>query len=246
MTDTTSLFSELKTYKQKMSELRPLSNEMTDSYYNWCCITLTYTSNALEGNSLTYPETAAVIEKGIAIGGKILRDHIDILNHAKAFEYVHDTSQQSTAITTATVLDIHRLVLMSLDKVGRYRTVPVHIPRSPVTFPHARDVHGLMNEFSNWLRQPGEDNPCVIAAQAHHRLVSIHPFTDGNGRTARLLMNLILMRAGYPPTVIRPEDHAEYLKTLEKADVGDVVPYYAFMANIMERSFKEALTFLQS
>lgn len=246
MTDTASLFSGLKVYQAKMDELKPLSNEMADSYYNWCCIALAYTSNALEGNSLNYTETVTVIEKGLAIGGKLLRDHIDILNHAKAFEYVYDVAQQSTAITTGTVLDIHRLVLMSLDKIGRYRTVPVHIPRSPVTFPHARDVHGLMNDFSTWLRQPGEENFCTIAAQAHHRLVSIHPFTDGNGRTARLLMNLILMRAGYPPAIIRPDDYTEYLKTLEKADVGDAAPYYAFMANIMERSFEEALTFLQS
>ncbi|MFA6601314.1 MAG: Fic family protein [Candidatus Paceibacterota bacterium] len=190
----------------------------------WYRIELTYTSNALEGNTLSRQETALVVEKDISIEGKQLRELIEAKNHAEAVEFIKKFAQDNkklSDISLAVILDIHRILLQKNDdtNAGRLRTVPVRIAGSTSIMPNAASVPKLMEEFIEWLKNI-KDHPVSVAVEAHYRFVSIHPFTDGNGRTARLLLNLILMQNDYPPVIIHPEDRRVYVTSLEKAQTG--------------------------
>lgn len=190
----------------------------------WYRIELTYTSNALEGNTLTRQETALVVEKDITVEGKQLRELIEAKNHSEAVEFIKEFSKNNTKlsdITLSTILDIHRIILQKNDDVnaGRLRNVPVRISGSLSIMPNASSVLELMEEFVNWLKDT-KDHAVLVAIEAHYRFVSIHPFIDGNGRTARLLLNLILLQNNYPPVIIHPEDRRIYVNSLEKAQTG--------------------------
>lgn len=184
---------------------------------------ITYTSNAIEGNTLTAGETALVIEKGITVAGKPLRDHLEAIDHAAALEWVLDIASRSEApIREADVRTLHSLVVAkSQPKVaGRYADLPryVNTERGLFEFPPPLEVPVMMRDFAAWL---GAAEPVPATAfEAHRRLVAIHPFSDGNGRTARLLMNLVLARAGYPPIAVRPEDRPAYIAALEADQSG--------------------------
>ena len=190
----------LEEKKKRLDNFRPFSPDLAANLHEWFKIELTYTSNAIEGNTLSRAETALVLEKGIAVDGKTLQEHLEAVNHAQAFDWIMqriNTTQQD--LTERTLLELHQLILQKVDdtNAGRYRTVPVRIAGSTVIMPNAMKVPELMEEFVSWL-QTTKDNPLILAVDAHLKLVSIHPFVDGNGRTARLLMNLLLMQVGYP------------------------------------------------
>jgi Fic family protein len=194
--------------------------ELVANLNEWYRVELTYTSNAIEGNTLTRRETALVVEKGITVAGKSLQEHLEATNHAESLDFGMELSTRSTATITANdVLKIHRIILHGIDYVnaGCYRTVPVRTAGSPVVMPNYAKLPQLMDDFFSWLRSTQNDEPVQRAIDAHYRLVSIHPFVDGNGRTARLLMNLLLMQVGFPASVIRPEDRSTYIAGLEKA-----------------------------
>ena len=208
--------------KQKLDKYRPLPPELVRNLEDWFRVELTYTSNAIEGNTLTRQETALIIEKGLTVDGKTLKEHLEAVNHAAALAIVISLAQnKKKAISEADILDIHRLILSKIDdaNAGRYRSVAVRIAGTTAVLPNPVKVPSLMAEFVQWLRA-AQGHPAETAAQAHYRLVSIHPFVDGNGRTARLLMNLILVREGYPPAIIRKEDRRRYINALEKAQTG--------------------------
>ena len=215
----------------------------------WYKVELTYTSNAIEGNTLTRQETALIIDKGITVEGKSIREHLEAVNHGKAFEYIrHLKLKNIKDISEQIILNIHSIILENIDKTnsGKYRSTPVRIAGSRVTMPNPLKVPDLMKNFINWLKQ-SESNPVEIAVKAHFKLVTIHPFTDGNGRTARLLMNLILIIAGYPPTIIRKEERKKYIEVLEKGQLtDDLSDYYSFMYKSVERSLDIYLDTLQS
>jgi Fic family protein len=186
-------------------------------------IDITYTSNAIEGNTLTAGETALVLEKGVTIGGKPLKDHLEAIDHARALDWVLEIAAQRDApITEADIRNLHRLVVAkskpeiagSYADRARYGNTDAGLHH----FPAPHDVPVLMHAFCGWLRS-ARDIP-ETAFRAHRELVGIHPFNDGNGRTARLLMNLTLARAGYPPLAIRPEDRPAYIAALEAAHGG--------------------------
>jgi Fic family protein len=185
-------------------------------------IELTYTSNAIEGNTLTAAETALVVEKGITIGGRPLKDHLEAIDHFEALRYVRSLARQAEPLTESDLRNLHRLVMLrsAPEIAGRYadqgRFVLTDTGRHG--FPSPAEVPALMSDFAHWLNAVPATP--ATAFEAHRRLVDIHPFNDGNGRTARLLMSLILIRGGYPTVAVRPEDRAPYLEALQAAQAG--------------------------
>lgn len=211
----------------KKWELDALRNEIQpgalDSLEHVQRIDITFTSNAIEGNTLTAGETALILEKGITVSGKPLKDHLEAVDHAKALDWVLEIAKQKDAtITEADLRNLHRLVVAQSAEgiAGRYADRPrfVNTSSGAFNFPASIEVPALMKDFCAWLAKAQNDPASAFAA--HLKLVAIHPFNDGNGRTARLLMNLILARAGYPPIAVRPEDRAAYLQALETEQGG--------------------------
>ncbi len=222
-------YDKLSQKKKALDRYRPLSSALVQNLEHWFNVELTYTSNAIEGNTLTRRETAVVIEKGLTIGGKSLKEHLEACNHAHAIDFVRSLVKKKPAQVSAhNVLMIHDLILKGIDdeNAGHYRSVPVRISGSTVILPNPRKVPDLMDDFFSWLRSRPKLHPVDLAGEAHYRLVSIHPFVDGNGRTARLLMNLLLMMQGYPPAIIRKRDRLAYLGALENAQLGGAKDSY--------------------
>ena len=209
--------------KRELDGYRPLPPALVRNLDEWFRVELTYTSNAIEGNTLSRRETAAVIEKGLTVGGKTLREHLEATNHSSAIDLLHTlVAKKPSQLSSDDILSIHRLILHGIDdtNAGRYRKVPVRISGSAVVMPNPRKVPELMTSFVQWLTARSALHPVAFAGEAHYRLVTIHPFVDGNGRTARLLMNLLLMMRGYPPAIIRTRDRLAYIGALEQAQLG--------------------------
>jgi Fic family protein len=208
--------------KERLDQLRPLSGKMLANLEHYYDIELTYTSNAIEGNTLSSVETALVIEHGVAIGGKPLKDHLEALDHYDAIRYVRELGRQTAPLTEGDGRNLHRLVMQrsAPDMAGRYADLPryVRTETGRHSFPSPAEIPALVGDFTIWLRT-APDSP-ETAFTAHLRLVDIYPFNDGNGRTARLLMNLILIRGGYPPIAVRPEDRLEYIRSLQGEQAG--------------------------
>jgi len=234
--------------KERLESLRPWPGEIDRNLNDWFRVELTYTSNAIEGNTLSRTETAMVVEKGLAVEGKTLTELQEAVNHAQAWDLVRNLTEEKTKpISENDILNIHQKILEKIDdsSAGRYRTVAVRIAGSRVVLPNPLKIPDLMKELVEWLSEVGV-NPLKLAADAHYKLVSIHPFVDGNGRTARLLLNLILMRAGYPPAVIRKEDRNKYIDSLEKTQLGGSRDdYYQLIFTAIERSLDEYLTVIE-
>jgi Fic family protein len=183
---------------------------------------VTWSSNAIEGNTLSAVETTLVIEQGLTIGGKPLRDHLEALDHYDAIRYVRELARQPTRLTESDVRNLHRLVTQRSrpDIAGRYADLAryVRTETGRHIFPSPAEIPAMMGDFVAWLAAAPDS--LETAFEAHLTLVKIHPFNDGNGRTARLLMNLILIRAGYPPIAVRPEDRLEYIRSLQQEQAG--------------------------
>lgn len=209
--------------KAELDQLRPLPPQALHNLEHLYDLELTYTSNAIEGNTLTALETTLVIEKGITVGGKPLRDHMEAIDHYDAIRFVRELARQDTPLTAATVRELHALVVQRSrpELAGRYATLPRYVLTDTglrYHFPSPAEVPALMGDFGDALRA-AESMP-DDAFRLHRELVTIHPFDDGNGRTARLLMNLVLLRGGYPPVAVRPEDRLAYLRALQTAQAG--------------------------
>ena len=214
---------ELTKKKQQLDKFRPLPAALVRNLDDWFRVELTYTSNAIEGNTLTRRETAMVVEKGITVGGKTLVEHLEATNHASALGWLMEqVGRKPETLTEQDILRIHELILKGIDdaNAGHYRALPVRISGSSVVLPNPRKVAELMSRFVEWIGSAHGLHPVSLAAEVHYRLVTIHPFVDGNGRTARLLMNLVLLMHGYPPAIIRKRDRLSYISALEKAQLG--------------------------
>ena len=185
-------------------------------------IELTYTSNAIEGNTLTAAETMLVIEKGLTIGGKPLQDHLEAIDHHDAILYVRQIANRNVPLTEFDIRTLHGMVLRrsNPDIAGRYADQGrfVLTDNGRHAFPSPAEIPSLVGDFAAWLRTA--PNTPETTFDAHRRLVQIHPFNDGNGRTARLLMNLILIRGGYPPVAVRPVDRLVYIQALQDDQTG--------------------------
>jgi Fic family protein len=212
------LIANVETKKAQLDRLRPLSPRALDNLDHALDLELTYTSNAIEGNTLTQIETNLVIEKGVTVGGKKLRDHLEAIDHYEAVGFMRELAGRAATLTESDIRNLHALVVKRSDpdiaggyaRSGRY----VNTDSGRHAFPSPAEIPALMGDFAAGLR----DAPATpdTAFAAHRRLVDIHPFADGNGRTARLLMNLVLIKAGYPPVAVRPEDRLRYLKALQE------------------------------
>ncbi len=216
-------FNSLTKKKRILDGLRPLSDGLLSNLNDWFAVELTYNSNAIEGSTLTRRETAMVVEKGLTVGGRSMREHLEAVNHARALDLVAKIAERKTSlITEDDILSVHGTIMKGIDDSNAdcYRNMPVRISGSPVVLPNPRKVAGLMRDFCKWLKTEKALHPVGLASEAHYRLVTIHPFADGNGRTARLLMNLVLSANGYPAAIIRKRDRLAYIGGLEKAQLG--------------------------
>ena len=241
------ILEEIEKNKQKLQKLLENSNNKKEMY-KWLKTELAYTSNAIEGNSLTRKETELVIDDGITSTSKPLQHYIEAVNHAKAFEKIITFLDEDKNINENFILNIHKIILTGLDddNAGFYRNCRVRISGSTVIMPNPIKVPDLMTDFYNWLSD-NMDNEPITAILAHLKFVSIHPFVDGNGRCARLLMNTILLKFGFAPIVIRPTDRKKYLSVVENYQLkGNDKPYLTFMLNLLNRSLKVLITMLDT
>lgn len=226
--------------------MRPLATRAIASLRTYYDIELTHTSTAIEGNTLTARETQEVIEHGITVGGKPLRDHLEVLDHQDALDWVRSLAGRDTPLGESTVTELHRRVVLRSrpDIAGLYSDLPRRIRGSAVVFPNPAKLPTLMTRFGDWLR--GAEVAPATAFEAHLRLVSIHPFGDGNGRTARLLMNLLLLRAGYPPIAVRPADRAAYIDAIERAQLTEGAgDYHALMTSRLHQTLVEYIAMVR-
>ena len=234
--------------QQQINQLRPLDRDALLQLREYYRIGLTYSSNALEGNTLTESETKVVLEDGLTIGGKPLRDHLEAIGHSEAFNMVYDLSHAQT-IDEKTVLNLHRLFYHRIDNdnAGSYRTKAVIITGTSFTPPPPSKLATAMKEFVKQIPNKKESlHPLAFAGWLHIQLANIHPFIDGNGRTARLLMNLGLMQAGYPITIIPPLVRGDYIAALQASNGGDEQPFINLLSNMVWEAQREYLRLVQS
>lgn len=230
--------------KKKLDLSKPFTEETVGNLEEWLKVELTYSSNAIEGNTLSRIETAEVIEKGVSatISGKPLRDQLEAINHARAIDFIKDLVKQRKGhqfIREDDILAIHKIILSGImdDWAGKYRQTSVIIRGTDVELPEARDVPRLMENFIKWLESQQEEHPVRVASLAHCKFEGIHPFIDGNGRVGRLLMNLILILNGYPMAIIKNEQRAEYLNAFRVGQsTNDWNLLLALIEDAVERS----------
>lgn len=229
--------------KALLDTYRPMEEPLLSQLRAYYRVGLTWSSNALEGNSLTESETKVVLEDGLTVGGKPLRDYYEATGHAKAYDHMY-ALLTSPAITQEDILTLHRLFYGSIDEAqaGDYRKQAVFISGSEYPTTAWEKVPEEMKAFLAWLNTSSL-HPVELAAQAHKRFVFIHPFIDGNGRVARLLMNLCLLRHGYTLAVIPPVLRGEYIALLERAHKNDE-PFMEFIADRVLETQKDLLRLL--
>lgn len=203
--------------KAQLDKLHPFPKHTLKSLREKLFLEWTYNSNAIEGNTLTLNETKVVLE-GITIGGKTLREHLEVINHQEAISYVEEIVQNKAPLSESQIKNIHRLVLKGIDdgNAGVYRKQQVFISGASHTPPPHYFIQDKMEQMMNWY-QDENIHPIERGAMLHAIFVGIHPFVDGNGRTARLLLNLELMKHGFPPVIIKVENRLKYYDALDKA-----------------------------
>lgn len=210
-------------YQQEIRNLRPFEGENLNQIRDFYKIGLTYTSNALEGNTLTESETKVLLEDGITIGGKPLREIYEAVGHGESYEYMFSLINNKK-ISEGNILYLHKLFYQNIERqfAGVYRRKDVIVTGSKYEVTHFKYLDNEMGELCEWINaEKSKYHPVEFAAQVHKKFVFIHPFKDGNGRVARLLMNLSLIRDGYLPVIIPPILRSEYIASLEKAHTND-------------------------
>ncbi len=233
--------------KQDIDSYRPFTAEQTKQLRDHFRIGLTYSSNALEGNTLTLIETKVIIEDGLTIGGKSLTEIDEATGHARAYDFIFDLVKNE-AVTLDDIKKIHKLFYQNIDpdNAGKYRKQKVFISGMDVTLPDPEEVESLMKQFEKDLADlKSKVHPINYAATIHNKLVTIHPFMDGNGRTARLLMNLLLMKAGYSITIIPPIYRADYISSAYQGNKGKDEPFINLLSSMVYESQKEYLKLLK-
>ncbi|WP_062057397.1 Fic family protein [Cellvibrio sp. OA-2007] len=232
------MFTKIDHLKAILDAHRPLPESVVHNLHEDLVLRWTYNSNAIEGNTLTLMETKVVLE-GITIGGKSLREHFEAINHRDAILFVEELVRQREALSEWQIRNIHQLILKNIDEqnAGRYRNLNVLISGATHTPPDHLLVPERMASFISGLNL--DLHPVEYAARVHVDFVGIHPFVDGNGRTSRLLMNLELMKAGFPPVVIPVEQRLRYYQALDLAHTqGDYQPFIQLVVEVVEQSFE--------
>lgn len=226
----------------------------------------TYHSNTLEGSTLTRGETLFFLNEGLTVEGKPFKDFVDAQNHAEAIDFLHDVVALNREVSEGLIKEINALLLHGLKDTpainaqgqrvskpahpGQYKKQPNHVQQADGSihwYVEPLQVPDQMSELVDWINNPPKNiHPMLVAALAHYNLVRIHPFDDGNGRGARILMNLILMQHGYFPAVIRTERKRAYLDALKTADQGDSAPFIQFIATELAETMERVIADLQS
>lgn len=223
--------------KTELDKLRPIPAYALKSIKESLMIEWTYNSNSIEGNTLTLQETKMVIEEGFTIKGKSLREHFEAVNHQEAIEFVENLVSDNYLLKERDILNIHELVLQKIEKdfAGPFRTSGVRISGANFVPPNALKIDGYINELVDWVNT--SDLDIIIKSTIfHHRFVWIHPFFDGNGRTVRLLFNLLLMKEGFPPAIILKNDRKKYYDALNFANNGNYSKLALLILQALERS----------
>ena len=232
-------FERLYEKKQVLQTSRPLPNIALHKIRESLSIEWTYNSNSIEGNTMSLRETQMVIQEGITIKGKSLREHFETHNHDKAIDYLYSIINEDDDLRSIDILSLHGLVLRSIedDFAGRIRNGGVRITGANFTPPNANKVTDLLDELIDFINtNPLQLNDIELATVFHHKLVWIHPFFDGNGRTVRLAMNLLLMRCGFPPAIILKNDRKKYYEALNQANGGNYQKLTLLMCQSLERT----------
>jgi len=225
----------------QLNSFRPLPTSAVKKLKEQFEVEMTYNSNAIEGNSLTLKETYLVINEGLTIKGKPLKDHLEAKSHKEALDYLYSLVEKgkNNTVSERFIRSLNQIVMQDIDRewAGKYRNSGVIIGGADHKPPEALEIPRLMQNLIAWV---GDNNkkihPVELASILHHKLVFIHPFFDGNGRTSRLTMNIILMHSGFPLVVILKNDRKRYYSTLSQADKGDYIPFVNFIARAVERT----------
>lgn len=239
-------FDEVDSLKKELDSKRPIPKETLKSLRESINLEWTYNSNGIEGNTLTLRETQVVLE-GITVGGKSIKEHLEAINHEKAILFLDDLVKDNEPISEWNIKNIHQLILKDIDNenAGRYRKENVtikgatHIPPDYLKVPEFMEK--LILTYNTW----SEYHPIIQAALLHGELVKIHPFVDGNGRTSRLLMNLVLMNNGYNPVIIKKESRLKYYEALDKAHTtGNYTDFIKLITKLEIEMLKKYLELL--
>lgn len=230
----------LDSLKAHLDALRPLPNALVQNLREDLLLRWTYHSNAIEGNTLSLKETKVVLE-GITVGGKTLREHFEAINHREAILFVEEVVARKEEFSEWQIKNLHQLILKNVadQDAGRYRSINVRIAGAQHLPPDALLVPEQMQSLLEWYHAEAQSlHPVTRAAQLHSDFVKIHPFTDGNGRTARLLLNLELLKNGFPAIILPVEHRLEYYEALDLAHTtGQLEPFIGLVIGLLEQSF---------
>lgn len=241
----TSLIDQIDELQKNLQRRRPLNEGELRELRKWYDVSYTYHSNAIEGNSLTLGETKIIIEEGLTIGGKPLKEILEVKNHKHVLDQVFDLVKSHIPLTEKMLTELHRGLLYDIDSenAGVYRRIQVYISGSEEPLPKSGDVPGLMKELFAWYeRESKKSHPCVLAAELHYRFVKIHPFVDGNGRIARFLVNIVLLQNNFPPMIVPVVRRAEYIQNIQKGELA----FTEFMLSAIKESLKDYLRMIET
>jgi len=232
-------FERLFKKRDLLNKSRPLPAIALQKIQEALAVEWTYNSNSIEGNSMTLQETYLVLNDGMTVKGKPLREHFEVNNHHKALAFLYKIVAEKKELSASIILDIHRFMLNNIEDLyaGRFRNAGVRIQGANFVPPNAAKVYDLFDELILFVQKnPLALNVIELATVFHHRFVHIHPFFDGNGRTVRLAMNLILLNAGFPPAIILRNDRKKYYSALNMANKGNYAKLMLLMCQALERS----------
>lgn len=238
-----NIFHEIDQLKEALDRKRPFPDHVIRNIREHLIVEWTYHSNSIEGNTLTLTETKVVLEDGITIGGKSVKEHLEALNHREAIYLLEDIVKSNEPFSERVIKNLHGIILRGIDQsnAGIYRKTKVLISGAIYMPPDPIFVGEQMKEMMNWYQNEAQNlHPVKRAAILHSIFVKIHPFIDGNGRTARLLLNLELMKSGYVPIVIKTEQRLDYYRALDKSHVEEDYQDFIQMVSHLE---KETLMF---
>lgn len=252
------VFDSVNATKKQLDHIRPLPQEVEGRVMQKLRLEWNYHSNAIEGNKLTYGETYSFLMYGLTAKGKPFKDHLDIKGHNEAINFLTSLIKDERDLTEGDVRDLHKIILVEpyqsaaqtpdgkettkTIRIGEYKQQPNHVKTLTGEIHYyatPEDVPIKMHELMQWYNEARHNkkiHPSVLAAFVHHRFVAIHPFDDGNGRLARILMNLILMKNGYPPAIIKLKERTDYYAALNQADKNEYVPIIEFVAEAVSES----------
>lgn len=236
--------AEIDKLKVELDSYRPFDDNTLHQLKEYYRISLTYTSNAIEGNTLTESETKVILEDGLTIGGHPIREIQETIGHSKAYDLIY-TLIQNEEITEENILNIHKLFYEQINpaNAGMYRDKKVIITGTTYEPPAPDKIQGLMKQFLKQIPQKAKTlHPVELAAWIHLNFVNIHPFIDGNGRTARLLTNLVLFKFGYSVIIIPPILRADYIEAIKAAQTqNNEVAFTNFISEMVLESMKDYL-----